>query len=149
MMPGSNDTAQSLRSMVDLFDQHNYDSYMLGERNAVQLNGNCWLGDFEMWVQSDVLSIRRDAPLSGMFLRKYNIDFWWPASCQTDHWQLARAVPVVRGIVPCIELELTLRLPLAGSCQCRQPASERAISTRAPRPVHSGWQPRTDLPLLV
>jgi hypothetical protein len=67
----------------------------------VQLNGSCWLGDsdFEMWVQSDVLSIRRDAPLSGMFLRKYciRVDFKFtgdhrPASCQRD----PRAVPAVQ-----------------------------------------------------
>ena len=77
MMPsGRNDTAESLRTMVDLFDQYNYDSYMLGERNAVQLNGSCWLDDFETWVQSDIFSIRRDVPLSAHFRRKYNSDFW-------------------------------------------------------------------------
>ena len=42
----------------------------------LRLNGNCWLGSFETWMQSDVVSIRRNAPFNDSFMRKYNNDFW-------------------------------------------------------------------------
>ena len=35
-----------------------------------------WDRQYEIWVQSDVLSVLRGAPFNRDFMRKYNFDFW-------------------------------------------------------------------------
>ena len=57
------------KSVQDLLDSFGYDSYILGERNALKLNGDCWYPPFETWLQSDVFSILRSAPFNAHFLR--------------------------------------------------------------------------------
>ena len=73
---GSEEPPSNLRTTVEFLDSLGYDSYMLGGRNALQLNRLCWNAEYETWTQSDILSISRALPLNQHFLRKYNNDYW-------------------------------------------------------------------------
>ena len=73
---GDSDPPSNLRRTVELLAAYGFDSYMLGNRNALQLNGPCFDSDYETWLQSDVVSIHRHLQLNQIFLRKYNLDFF-------------------------------------------------------------------------
>ena len=66
----------NLHDAVAWLDDLGYDTYLLGRRNAMRINGNCWNGRFETWSWSDLLSIRRELLFNDRFQRKYNEDFY-------------------------------------------------------------------------
>jgi hypothetical protein len=49
----------NLRSTTAFLDALGFDSFLLGRRGAVQLNGDCWDPLAEFWMWSNVFALRR------------------------------------------------------------------------------------------
>jgi hypothetical protein len=67
------DTGQyNLQSTVSALDKLGYDSYLLGRKRMVQLNGNCWHPSYEFWWWSNIVTVRRDFEHHQELLRLYD-----------------------------------------------------------------------------